>query len=76
MGSTHKVLSEKVLESGQEAPWQGGGYVWGRGGVCAWQGGGEGQEVEDSMKVIILKAEATSDRRGEDLDRGALQFPA
>lgn len=38
--------------------------------------GGGGQEVEDCMKVIILKAEAAPDRRGEDLDLGALQFAA
>ena len=51
--------------------------VGGRGGGgCAWRGRGGEQEVEDSMKVIILKAEAAPDRRGEDLDLGALQFPA
>lgn len=57
----------------------GGGVCWGR---CVHGGGGGGaeagggQEVEDCMKVIILKAEAAPDRRGEDLDLGALQFAA
>lgn len=78
MGSIHKVLSEEVLNSGQEAPWRSVG--WGVGGAVCMAGvraeGGGGQEEEDCMKVIILKAEAAPDRRGEDLDLGALQFAA
>lgn len=49
----------------------GWGACVGAWGVCVHgRVGGEGQEVEDSMKVVILKAEAASDRRREDLDRG------